>query len=307
MRMSILTLDVGGTAIKSALFSESGTILEQGESDSCASQGAPVLLDTVFRIIDTYFMSANGSPQAIGISTAGQVDAQTGTILYANDNIPGYTGVELKSLLSRRFGIPVAVENDVNAAALGEAHFGAGREARDFLCLTYGTGIGGAIIINRKLYAGELMVAGEMGHIITHAGGLRCACSGHGCYEQYASVSALCRSAAAYHPRFHSGRAIFDALPSDSGLKRVVDQWIEEILLGLVSITHIFAPSLLVLGGGVMTQPYLIKRIQDRLTQEVMPRYRGVRIAPAMLRNTAGLYGAYSLAKALLPSMPPDD
>ena len=203
-------------------------------------------------------------------------------------------------LLRAHAHVPVAVENDVNAAALGEAWFGAGRGYPDFLCLTYGTGVGGAIVAGGRIYGGADGVAGEMGHILTHPDGLPCACGQRGCYEQYASMSALLRSAQSSFPQIHNGRELFEKLPEQPELAQIVAAWELELVYGLVSLVHIFNPSLVVLGGGVMGQKSVLQGIRTLLYPRVMNSYRGVEIAGAQLGNHAGLYGAFTLARQAL-------
>mgnify|MGYP000622865576 CR=1 FL=1 len=133
------------------------------EWDTNASRGGACLMARAVAILHTY-----GDFDAIGISTAGQVDSEQGSIYYANDNIPGYTGTKIRDILEAEFGVPVAVENDVNAAALGELYFGAAKGAENFLCLTYGTGVGGAIVIDGSIYPGSTWSGGSFGGILTH-------------------------------------------------------------------------------------------------------------------------------------------
>ncbi|NCB00110.1 MAG: ROK family protein, partial [Clostridia bacterium] len=156
--MNHLVIDIGGTAIKSALYMPSGQLADVRETASDGREGAKALLSRLHDLIESYAAQGFGR---IGVSTAGQVDCVAGRIIFANDNIPGYTGTPLAELLTRDWQVPVDVENDVNAAALGEAYFGSARGTPDFLCLTYGTGIGGAIVINGQIYRGLSGLAGE--------------------------------------------------------------------------------------------------------------------------------------------------
>ena len=150
-------VDIGGTNIKYG-FLPAGAQTPQftKEAPTNAHLGGTALMETVQALLREL-----PAFERIGVSTCGQVDRQTGGIRYATDNVPRYTGTPIRSLLEEAFGVPVAVENDVNAAALGEAHFGAGRGCQHFLCLTYGTGIGGAAILNGELYTGFHGAAGE--------------------------------------------------------------------------------------------------------------------------------------------------
>ena len=292
--MKILPLDVGGTAIKTALMND-GVMENPHEMPSEAKQGGPVVLQNIQKIID-----ACGDFDAIGISTAGQVDSEQGSIIYANENIPNYTGTRLKDILEEKYGKPVFVENDVNAAAIGEAYYGAAVGQKDFICLTYGTGVGGAIIENKQVYHGSSFSAGEFGAIITHAEEkLTGTDPFDGCYERYASATALVKMVSAVDPSLTNGRQIFTNLERPE-IKAVVNKWIDEIVLGLATLIHIFNPSCVVLGGGIMVQPYILEQIHARIPQMVMSSFAHVQISSAELGNSAGLLGAYYLASQKL-------
>ena len=233
----------------------------------------------------------------IGISTAGQVNSEEGSIIYANENIPAYTGFQIRRELEARFHVPVAVENDVNSAAIGEAVYGGARDIPSFLCLTYGTGIGGAIIENRTIYHGSGYSAAEFGSIVTHADAK---ISGRtfmdGCYERYASAAALVNAAMNYDPRLSDGRKIFDAI-DDPRVMQILDIWIDEVLCGLSSVIHIFNPSCVILGGGIMSQPLIFEKIAARRRHFIMPSFDHVQIRPALLGNRAGMLGINYLAE----------
>lgn len=235
----------------------------------------------------------------IGISTAGQVDSSKGTIRYANSNLPGYTGTDLRKIFSEAFGVPVAVENDVNAAALGEACFGAGKDYNDFLCLTYGTGVGGAIIMNKEIYSGSCFSAGEFGAILVHPEDRNPdEDMFSGCYERYASTTALVKRVQKVFPELDNGRAIFARI-SEPEIQELVNAWIDEIVYGLTSLIHIFNPSCVVLGGGIMKQPYILDKLEKRLYNSIMSSFRNVCVKTASLGNDAGMLGAVRIAEQL--------
>lgn len=290
--MKILLFDIGGTSIKYGVCTD-GELHSVRETPTNAYLGGNHILETVSSLIET-----EAGYDAIGISTAGQVNADTGAIIYANNNIPGYTGLQLRKELEARFHVPVMVENDVNSAAMGEAIYGAGKSYKDFLCLTYGTGVGGAIIQNKQVYHGSSFSAAEFGAIVTHSEEkIHQKDFFDGCYERYASTTALVQKAKAYDPDLDNGRKIFERL-DDPTIQEILDEWVDEIMLGLSSLTHIFNPSCIILGGGIMVQPLIMEKIQQKIPDYIMPSFCHVQIKPAALGNNAGLLGAYYLAKS---------
>ena len=297
-----IAIDIGGTSIKSAVC-EGSSLLLRRETPTEARLGGPHIVNVLYQIIDSYLMDFSGDggepPAAIGISTAGQVDPVQGSIIYANQNIPDYTGTQLKSLMESRFHIPVAVENDVNAAAIGEHQYGAAVGEKDFICLTYGTGIGGAIFSGGDLQHGSTFSAGEFGALLVHPEGLTAACPEQdyyaGGYEKFASANALVRMAQEVDATVKNGRELFLG-KEEPAVRDVIDRWIDEVVLGLVSLTHILNPGCIILGGGVMEQPGLTEEIERRLRIRIMPSFRAVRVKKAALGNNAGLLGAAYLA-----------
>ncbi len=287
----IIALDIGGTAIKVGQFNAQQELLNFHVHPHDGRLGGASLVQKVSTIIEGY-----SDFRAICISTSGQVNSETGTIIFANDNIPGYTNTNLKQRYEQQFHVPVYVENDVNCAALGENYFGVGKDYNDFICITYGTGIGGAIIIQNALYKGSNGVAGEFGHLLTHYDGLPCNCGRKGCYESYASTTALIKAAMLLDPSYNNGRKVFELYEKkQANIVSLVHHWINEIAIGLVSIIHIFNPPAIVIGGGIMEQQLLVDHVATRVNELIMESFLSVKIVKAGLGNKAGIYGALSL------------
>ena len=291
--LRIFAADIGGTAIKYCIANENGLLEYIGEVPTESHKGGQAIIQKVVDLISAY-----SKVDAISISTAGQVNNEEGYIIYANENIPGYTGTRIKEMLEKEFQVPVKVENDVNSAALGEKHFGIGKQFEDFLFLTFGTGIGGAIVINNKLYRGFNGIAGEFGHMITHTEGLLCNCGHFGCYECYGSTRALVREANKINPNCTDGRILFEMIEKgDQGLYQVFQNWAKEVAIGIVSLVHIFNPPCIIIGGGVMEQSLAVEQVSKYVRERIMPSYADVKILKSQLGNRAGLYGAISLQK----------
>lgn len=294
--MKRMVLDIGGTAMKSAIF-EDGTLTDIRETPTEAMQGGHHVMNVAKTVIASY--KETYTFEKIGISTAGQVNPVAGRIIYANQNIPGYTGMEIREIFEKEFSLPVMVENDVNAAALGEAVFGSGRGLEDFVCLTYGTGVGGAMILRNRLYSGSSFSAGEFGAVITHPEDYNPSVDYYsGCYEKYASATALVHMAQALDPSIKNGREVFSRM-DEPEIKKIIDRWIMEIIYGLVNITHMLNPAGIILGGGVMEQSYVLENVQSRLYHHIMPSFRHVKVLKASLGNRAGMLGAAVLDKTV--------
>lgn len=292
--MNNLVFDIGGTSIKYGVCKDN-TLTDIEEIPTQAERGGAHILETIISLI-----RPRTDYDAIGISTAGQVHAKEGYIIYANQNIPGYTGIRYKDTLEDLFSVPVAVENDVNAAALGEAVYGAGRDYEQFLMLTYGTGVGGAVIENKKVFHGSSYSASEFGAIITHSDArLRGDDFFDGCYEKYASTTGLVRMMKEYRPELDTGRKIFSHL-TDQTVMQIIDRWVDEIMLGLSTLTHIYNPSCIILGGGIMAQPLILQKIAEKKSRFIMPSFAHVHITAAALGNCAGVLGANYLAAQLI-------
>ncbi|MEG0020947.1 MAG: ROK family protein, partial [Oscillospiraceae bacterium] len=243
--MKIAVVDIGGTAIKFGVW-ERGALTGCKELEYCAKLGAQELLHKLKALL------CEIAPfDRIGISTAGLINSNEGIVMMAS-NIPGYSGTNLREFLGGEFNVPVFVENDVNCAAIAEAVYGAGQSYDSFICLAYGTGIGGAIIKDKQvLHRGANFAAGEMGHTITHAEDKLPGDITSGCYEMYASTTALVKTAQKYDPTIKGGRDIFAKLPGDVNLQAILDSWIVEVMIGLTGLIHTFDPPCVVLGGGI--------------------------------------------------------
>ncbi|HLR64823.1 MAG TPA: ROK family protein [Pseudogracilibacillus sp.] len=289
--MKVLGIDIGGTSIKAGLVDESGHVTQFIEFDTEAAKGGPYVLDNVIAKVKESFTSFD----AIGVSTLGQVDLEGGFLAQNASNIPNTKDLPIKAKLEEVFQVPVTVENDVNAAALGESAFGIGKDYDDILYLTYGTGIGGAIVIDSNLYYGKSGFAGEFGHMPTHAFGRPCGCGQKGCYEKYAATTALVAAAKEVDPKYENGRLIFAAYhEGEETIIELVHGWIKEIAVGLVTLIHSFNPSTIVLGGGVMEQDFLVEKIEKTVNDFILESFRHVHIISATLGNKAGLLGAAS-------------
>ena len=255
-------VDIGGMSIKTGVVTEDGKILAKCTVPTpCNDEDA--FCDAMLESIKKAMAEANitaSDIMAIGVGSPSAVDRERGVLLEA-ENI-GYKHIDARGFLQKNLGeIPVFVDNDANCAALGEYHNS--KKSPYFIFITLGTGIGGGVILDGKLFLGANGAAGELGHLVTHAGGRECNCGRHGCWEKYGSMTGLILTATERRDEMKSigkddkitGKLIFDlAEKGDEGAKKIVSDWIEEVAIGVVDIINIFQPDEIVIGGAVSAQ-----------------------------------------------------
>lgn len=305
-----LGVDLGGTAIKSGLVDDDGRVLFPETVPTNTSGGAQAVLDALTAVCRCQL--SRGSVTSVGIGMPGQVDASRGVLVRAA-NLP-LVDIPLTELLSERLGLPVFLENDANCALYGEIFAGSGRDAENFLLVTVGTGIGGGIHIGGGIYLGIDGRAGEFGHMSIAMDGQPCPCGRKGCWERYASVSALCRmtqKAAETHPDSLLARQIRETGGSVDGrtafcaaragcsvAERVLDAYAEDLSAGLNNLTVIFRPNRIVLAGAIFREgDFLLSRIRSRCMEPGQ-------LALSTLNGQAGLIGASLLAERRNPESP---
>lgn len=199
-----LAIDIGGTSVKLGLVDETGGILAKAEESVSFDGWQTPILTTVLAAAERFLTARGEDPQAlegIGVSATGQINSHTGVVVGTCGNLPNYIGSSIKEQLEAKFHRPVTVANDANCMCLGEVWVGGAKGYTDVIGVTLGTGVGGGILTGGRLLEGARGLGGEMGHYRTHAQhGLLCTCGAVGCWEQYASTTALVRGAHAIDP-----------------------------------------------------------------------------------------------------------
>jgi glucokinase len=313
-----LAADIGGTKIMTALFSTAGEMLSRDVRPSLPAEGVD---STIARIVsaveDSLGRQGLTAAQlgAIGIACAGGVDSERGAVVTPSPAMPGWNDIPLGDILRRRFGERTFIVNDASAAALGEHLFGAGRGAANMVLFTLGTGIGGGIIIDGRLYLGARGGAGEFGHMTVEAGGPPCRCGNTGCLEMLASGRAVERDAIARLRRGENSLLndirhgkIEDVTAEQVGeaarrgdplALAVLARAAEYLGIGMVNAVNIFNPEIIVIGGGMAGLGDLLIEPGRRLVAEraFSISSRSVRIVTAELGNEAGVYGAAAYAR----------
>lgn len=302
-------LDVGGTSIKGLVINEKGEILSEGcvpvEVGADLADTIEVLADELVQRMGVVFSQISG----IGVCCPGLIDTTTGTVLFAgNLELKNYP---LKKLLVDKFKLRVEVCNDANAAALGEAKFGVGKGYDNSIMITLGTGVGGGIVIDGKLFEGNKGAGTEVGHMVIEKGGLKCTCGRRGCFEVYCSARALTAKTKfemeedtgsdmwkTYTNDTADGKTAFEYMDSDKTAKRIVDWYINHLACGITNLANIFRPNIVMLGGGVAAQgSRLTAPLQKLVDKELFggTDFAPVKIECASLGNRAGAYGAAAL------------
>ena len=304
-------IDIGGTKVLGGVVDTSGKIIATARRDT-PIEGGRALTETIAAVANE--LKSAHRIEAVGISAAGFISADRKTIL-ATPNIKGWNGVALEKELVELIGTRVVVENDANAAAWGEAEFGAGLGVSHMIMVTVGTGVGGGIVINRNIYRGTFGMGAELGHMRLVPGGVLCGCGALGCVEQYASGTALLRFAQegsetagarrlieiAGDVSSIKGSHITQGAREDDGYCIALFEKLGNYLgEALASYAAILDPELIVIGGGVIDAGDLLLTPARKAFEKHLP-FSAARpkadIIAAQLGNDAGLVGAADLAR----------
>ena len=313
----IIAIDLGGMSAKGGLFSLAGELLLERRVATNACNGFEKTMSSLVDLVKQLANDAHidfSEVVSIGVGAPGVVDSKNGIILrWSNYN---WIDVPFAEVLSKATGKPVYIANDANVAALGEAKFGATSQYQSSILLTIGTGVGGGMVFDGQLIEGYKSAGAELGHITIREGGIPCACGRRGCYEKYASATALIlQTRHAMVENLDSimwkvadgkienvdGRTAFAAArQGDETAKKVIQQFVGYLSEGIADFVNILRPEAIVIGGGISNEGEMLfeplrKAVDARtyIAMDIVP----LKIVGAELGNRAGIYGAYSLAK----------
>lgn len=305
-------VDLGGTNIKIGIVSAKGRLIKSISIKTEADCGPKKVITNIIKGIEMVLVKNKLKIQGIGIGCPGVVSIKRGIVENA-PNLPGWKNVKLGPIIKEKFGYKVHLENDANAAAIGELIFGAGKKFDSFVMVTLGTGVGGGIVFNKKIFRGEYGAAGEIGHISIDVNGPKCNCGSTGCIEAYAGNSYLkeqIRSELKNYPDSLVWKLIQNDLSKvsprfiqaasekkDAYAKFVINRMGKQLGTALASLSNLLDISTFIIGGGVAgfgkqlfdsTRKTISERVLLSLRQRVL-------VIPAKLQNEAGIKGASSL------------
>ncbi|MEQ9810505.1 ROK family protein [Streptococcus jiangjianxini] len=284
----ILGIDIGGTSIKSDVYNHSGqaqNLFKEIDTPVNLTLKTNDIRKALVTLINDY-LAMGVNLDGVAISSAGVIDATLGEVIYAGPTIPQYTGTALKALVESTFDLPCSVENDVNCAALGEAWLGAARDSSSSLCLTIGTGVGGAVILNGQVWRGFSQTAGEVGYLPLADKTLQDYASTTSLVQSYCQLKQLKRA---------SGKTIFKAYDEgDEVAYQVVQSFCAYLAQGLLPMIYTLNPERIILGGGIFQRseillPSIEAQLKSRLQSE---QFYPDQVSAAKLGNEAGRIGA---------------
>ncbi len=287
---------MGGTNLRAAAISRDGQILDKISGKTGLSEGRDaVIADMVEAIVTLRDIRSEGPLAGVGIGIPGFIEIKKGLIVGSN-NLPEFEGFPVRDEIERRLGTPVILENDANAAALGEKWIGAGRDVEDLVLLTLGTGIGGGIISDGRVLHGSLGMAGELGHMTVIPNGNPCGCGNTGCLEKHASATAITSMARLMSMGDHlSSEDIYKlALDGNTNARRIFESMGRALGIAIGNLINIFNFPLYLLSGGPLPAwdlfaPSMMSEIEVR---SFTFRNTKTRVEKATLGSEAGLFGA---------------
>lgn len=305
-------VDLGGTSIKIGLVDVKGKIIEKISADSNANDGPKAVVNQIKKGIKQLIKKEEHNILGIGIGAPGTIRTKKGTVENP-PNFPGWGKIHLGNLIKKEFKVDVFVENDANAAAIGELIYGAGRRYENFIMITLGTGVGGGIIINKKIYRGEVGGAGELGHVTIDAEGVPCKCGSFGCVEAYIGNNYLIERVKEELKKNKKSilfelcgnkldclnpKIIHDAAEqNDQFARSIIIDTGKRLGYGLSNAVNILDIATVIIGGGVAGfGELLFTSVEETLKSRVMKPFQNrVAVIPAKLKNEAGIKGASAL------------
>ena len=315
--LPVLAIDLGGTKIIAALISNKGQVLAREYHLTLADEGPRSVIKRILSAIDHLLGLRNIDPSqldSISIAAAGAINPEKGLVT-SSPNLPGWNNVPLRDTIRRKYKVNTFLINDANAAALGEHHFGAGKGVNNLVLLALGTGIGGGIIINGKLYSGSHGSAGEIGHMTIDINGPRCNCGNIGCLEVLASGTAVAKEAVRRNRQgersslteivegkienITAEKVSIAAQGGDSLASEVISSAAFYLGVGMVNLVNIFNPEMIIVGGGMAKMGDLLLNPAKQIVREraFQSSAQAVRIVPAQLGENSGLVGAAVFAR----------
>jgi glucokinase len=296
--MKTIGIDIGGTKIAVAAVKDDGRVVSQVRFPTEAAKGFPSGLRNILAAVEDVTKNAGwkiAELHGIGIGCAGPVDPLRGTI-HNPHTLPTWDDCDLVSPLKQHFGIPVRMENDADAAAVGELRFGAGRNANPLVMLTFGTGIGFAALVDAQIYRGFKGEHPEAGHIPALPDGPECYCGSRGCFESLASGTAI--DQAGKLAGFPGSHAVFEAANSGNhGAQQILNRALAATESAIWTILHTFLPERIILGGGLIDEHFemFASAVRNAIGRAVLIPKGQVDVAKAMLGADAGVVGAAAL------------
>ena len=285
-------IDLGGTELRAAVVSSMGEVLAHARTETASLDGPAAVIEQMADLVGQ--IAAGHDIGGVGIGSPGPLDVDAGMVVHAS-TLRGWDDVPLAALASARLGLPVRLDNDANVAALAEWRFGAGRGLRHMVYVTVSTGIGGGVILDGKLMHGRGSLAGEIGHMVITEAPVLCTCGAFGCWEALAAGPALgqrATEAGGWGVVTARDVARF-AEAGDATARRLLAEEARYLGLGFANLLHLFAPEMIVVGGGVSEcLPAMRADIEAVIRRQAMPAYRDVPIVAAALGSRAGVIGA---------------
>ena len=303
-------VDIGGTNLKAGIVDSDGKIFGEADIPTGAERPQEIVLQDIYKVVREAIKNSkinSNEIKAAGLGSPGMIDSENGIVI-RNYNL-GWKDFEIAKLMSKEFNIPIVLENDADAAALGEVIAGSAKGAKSAMIITLGTGVGSGFVINEKIFRGC-----EWGHMVIVKGGRKCTCGREGCFESYCSATGLINMAKEKISEFPNGilaetaksegavtgRTVFDAADKgDETAKKLIDDYIGYLACGTANLINGLLPDVVSIGGGIAKQgEKLLAPLRKKLEAEVFGGIKMPKITTCTLGYKAGLIGAAMAARS---------